>query len=76
MPIWGGRNAKGYLLRQNLEAVFDWAVGSNYRVDNPAAALKRLLPRVKAVVNHRSSLMAEGLARVEGTQVRALGVAR
>ena len=56
VPIGGGSNTKGYLLRQNLEAVFAWVVASGYRVDNPAAALKTLLPPVTTVVKNRSSL--------------------
>ena len=55
-PHWFGRNSTGYLLRQNLEAVFDWAVAANYRVDNPAANLRRLLPKRRSNVRHRPSL--------------------
>ena len=55
-PHWKGRNSKGYFLRQNLERVFDWAVAENYRPDNPAASLKRLLPKIKKPINHQASL--------------------
>ena len=56
LPHWGGRNSLGYLLRQNIEAVFDWAVAENYRVDNPAANLRRLLPKQRSHVRHHPSL--------------------
>ena len=55
-PHWNGRNSKGYLMRQNLEAVFAWGVATNCRVDNPAAALKHLLPKRRSFVRHRPSL--------------------
>ena len=56
VPHWNGRNSRGYLLRQNLEYFFDCAIVEHHRLDNPAATLKRVLPKVKAVVNHRPSL--------------------
>ena len=56
LPHWRGRNTPGTVLRQNLEAVFDWAVAENYRVDNPAANLKRLLPKCRSHVRHHPSL--------------------
>ncbi len=73
VPHWGGRNSKGYLLRQNLETVFAWAVAENYRLDNPAANLARLLPKVKSRVRHRPSLRyseaPEALAAWQDLQV-------
>ena len=56
VPHWRGRNSTGYLLRQNIEYVLETAVLEKHRLDNPAAALKRLLPKVRTVPNHRSSL--------------------
>ena len=56
VPHWGGRNSKGYLLRQNLETIFAWAVAQNLRLDNPGANLARLLPKIKSRVRHRPSL--------------------
>lgn len=55
-PDWKGRNSRGYVRRQNLERVFDWAVAENYRPDNPAARLKRLLPKINKPDNHQASL--------------------
>ena len=54
-PHWKGRNSRGYLLRQNLDYFFDCAIVEQLRLDNPAATLKRVLPKVKGVVNHRPS---------------------
>ena len=56
VPHWDGRNSTGYTLRQNIEYVLETAVLEKHRLDNPAAALKRLLPKVRKVPNHRSSL--------------------
>ena len=56
VPRWKGRNSTGYTLRQNIEYVLDTAVVEKYRLDNPARALKRLLPKVRRVPNHRPSL--------------------
>ena len=53
---WQGRNSTGYTLRQNLEYVLQTAVIEKHRLDNPAADLKRLLPKVRRVPNHRPSL--------------------
>ena len=60
VPHWGGRNSKGYLLRQNLETIFAWAVAENHRLDNPAANLARLLPKVKSHVRHRRASVFAG----------------
>ena len=56
VPHWQGRNSRGHLLRQNLDYFFDCAIVEHHRLDNPAATLKRVLPKVKAVVTHRPSL--------------------
>ena len=55
-PDWHGRGSKGYVARQNIESVFAWAVGTGYRLNNPAANLKAILPRVKTIVKHHPSL--------------------
>ena len=56
LPLWGGRNSTGCILRQNLKYVFRYAVVEKHRLDNPAADLKLLLPKVRKVPNHRASL--------------------
>ena len=55
-PLWEGHNSIGHKLRQDLEYVLGIAVGEQYRLDNPAAALKAYLPKVRKADNHRSSL--------------------
>ena len=55
-PDWNGRGSKGYLARQNIDAVFAWAVGNGYRPDNPAANLKGILSPVRRIVKHHPSL--------------------
>ena len=55
-PHWKGRGSMGYMLRQHLDCVMQWAVAHKYRPDNPAAELSVLLPKVKAVVRHHPSL--------------------
>ena len=55
-PDWNGRGSKGYIARQNIESVFAWAVGNGYRLDNPAASLKAILPTVRTIVKHHPSL--------------------
>ena len=64
VPHWNGRNSLGSALRQNLEYVLETAVIERYRPDNPARALKRLLPKVRKVPNH--------LAALSYTDVRAV----
>ena len=56
VPHWNGRNSLGSALRQNLEYVLETAVIEKYRPDNPARALKRLLPKVRKVPNHLAAL--------------------
>ena len=56
LPHWNGRNSTGYTLRQNIEYVLQLAVDEKHRLDNPADALKRRLPKVRKVPNHRASL--------------------
>ena len=55
-PHWKGRGSTGYVLRQHLDCVMQWAVAHKYRQDNPAADIRILLRKVKAVVRHHPSL--------------------
>ena len=55
-PLWDGPNSSGHKLRQDLEYVFAIAVGEQYRPDNPAAALKPYLPKVRKAPKHHASL--------------------
>ena len=56
LPAWNGRNSAGLLLSQNLDYFFACAVVEHLRPDNPVLALKRVLPKVRAVVTHRAML--------------------
>ena len=56
VPLWDGPNSTGHKLRQDLEYVLGIAVGEQYRHDNPAAALKPYLPKVRKVETHLASL--------------------
>ena len=56
LPVWKGRNSTGYTLLQNIEYVLRYAVVEKHRVDNPAADLKLLLPKVRKASTHRASL--------------------
>ena len=56
LPDWNGRNSKGLLLSQYLEYFFACAVVEHLRPDNLVVALKKVLPKVQAVVTHRPSL--------------------
>ena len=64
VPHWNGRNSGGVKLRRDIEYVLEIAVVENYRRDNPAAALKRLLPKVWKDDNHRASLPYPAISEV------------
>ena len=55
-PLWHGRGSRGYVLRQHLDRVFQFAVAHKHRPDNPAAEVTVLLTKVKSVVEHHPSL--------------------
>ncbi len=55
-PFWKGRGSKGYVLRQRLDSVMQYAVAHKCRQDNPAADLKVLLPKVKREPDHHPYL--------------------
>ena len=73
LPHWKGRGSIGYVLRQHLDRVFQWAIAQRYRTDNPASDINALLPRVKAVVEHHPSLpyrnVAAAMAAVQASNV-------
>ena len=56
LPHWRGRNSKGPTLRQNLEFLFGCAVAHNYRLDNPAANVVAVLPKVRSRERHHAHL--------------------
>ncbi len=74
VPHWQGRGSTGYLLRQRLDSVMQWAVAHKYRPDNPVVQLDVFLPKVKAVVHHHPSLphrkVAEAMRAVEASRAQ------
>ena len=69
-PHWHGRRSRGYVLRQYLDVVLDWAMISGHRSDNPAAKVKALLKEAPAQVVYYPSLpyseAPEALRKVQG----------
>ena len=56
-PIWTSKYATAYNVRTRMEMVFDWAVASGYRVDNPAGkAVTKALPKVHKTTDHYKAL--------------------
>ena len=73
VPHWKGRGSLGYVLRQRLAHVFQWAIVHQYRTDNPAAQLQSILPKIKASRQHHPSLphgqVREVMARAAAADV-------
>ena len=44
-PIWNAKPETATRVRQRMEVVFDYAIASGWRVDNPAVVVKKVLPR-------------------------------
>ena len=65
-PHWNGRGSKGYLARQNIEAVLAWAVANGHRPDNPAAAPQGHLAEGKEDRQASSQLAVPRGARSDG----------
>ena len=55
-PIWTAKHETASRVRQRMEVVFDWAIATGWRLDNPAGkAVLRVLPRTaKLKRRHRS----------------------
>ena len=55
-PIWTAKHETASRVRQRMEVVFDWAIATGWRLDNPAGkAVLRVLPRTSMLKsNHRS----------------------
>jgi integrase len=55
-PIWTAIHETASRVRQRMEVVFDWAIATGWRLDNPAGkAVLRVLPRTSMLKsNHRS----------------------
>ncbi|MEY5007662.1 MAG: hypothetical protein RL764_978 [Pseudomonadota bacterium] len=55
-PIWLTKQETARRVLQRINGVFGWAVAQNHRADNPAAFLKRSLPRQAQSKAHRLAL--------------------
>ena len=73
VPPWNGRGSMGYVLRQHLDHVFQWAIAARYRPDNPASQIKVLLPKGRHAVKHHPSLpyrrVAAAMAAAQASDV-------
>ena len=71
LPLWEGRGSTGYVLRQHLDAVMRWAIVHKHRLDNPAAQVKEVIPKVTREARHHPSLphrkVREAMRRVEAS---------
>ena len=58
-PIWNAKPETATRVRQRMEVVFDYAIASGWRVDNPALAVSKVLPRRRRTKEHHPA-MAHG----------------
>ena len=68
-PIWTDKHETASRVRQRMEVVFDWAIATGWRLDNPAGkAVLRVLPRTAKLKRRHRSLpygeVPEALRRV------------
>ena len=57
LPNW--REAKpetATRVRQRMEVVFDYAIASGWRVDNPAVVVRKVLPRSRGTKSHHPAM--------------------
>lgn len=55
-PIWTTIPETARRVRQRIGMVMKWAVAQGWRLDNPAEAITRALPKVSGVKEHRAAL--------------------
>ena len=56
-PIWTDKHETASRVHQRMETVFDWAIATGWRLDNPAGkAVLRVLPRTSKLESHHRSL--------------------
>ena len=51
-PIWNAKPETATRIRQRMEVVFDYAIASGLRTDNPAVAVRKVLPRRRGQKRH------------------------
>ena len=55
-PIWNAKPETATRVRQRMEVVFDYAIASGWRVDNPAVVVKKVLPRRRGNKSHHPAM--------------------
>ena len=55
-PIWNAKPETATRVRQRMEVVFDYAIASQWRVDNPAVAVAKALPRRRGKKDHHPAM--------------------
>ena len=55
-PIWTTKAETATRVRQRMEVVFDYAIASGWRVDNPAIAVTKALPRRRGKKEHHPAM--------------------
>ena len=58
-PVWTAKPETATRVRQRMEVVFDYAITSGWRVDNPAVAVTRALPRRRGKKEHHPAMAYE-----------------
>ena len=55
-PIWTAKPETATRVKQRLGVVFDWSIAAGYRIDNPATAIAKALPRRPRQKAHHPAL--------------------
>ena len=55
-PIWNAKPETAKRVRQRMGMVFDYAIDSRWRMDNPAAAVTKVLPQRRARNEHHPAM--------------------
>ena len=55
-PIWNAKPETATRVRQRMEVVFDYAIASGWRGDNPALAVSKVLPRRRGKKEHHPAM--------------------
>ena len=73
-PIWQTKHVTALRVRQRIDKVMQWAIGKEYRADNPAAAVDAVLGKVKHTKTHHKALpyaaVPSALAAVRESKAR------
>ena len=55
-PLWTAKPETATRVRQRMEVVFDYAIASSWRIDNPAIAVTKVLPRRRGKKEHHPAM--------------------